>query len=705
LTPPEPELEAELRLGADDPVQRIVGVGPKTAAALEAIGIRRVADLLFHLPKRYEDRGTVISVEDAGNRHGSVLLHGRLTAGPGRHVRRRLHIIDGELVDQTGTLAIRWFNQPWIGDRVAAGVDAFVYGVVGTGKTGRKQIVNPEIEIAPRSAEADEVVPVYGRLGPLSGRRLRRVLDQAVDGLAGISDPVPAAIRQRFALPELTQALGRLHRPRPPADPGERSSFVTGLNEGSSEDQTRLAFDELLAVASVVAGYRTRRLEQSAKPVRVSSLFHRQAERALPFDLTPAQRRVVDEILGDLGGSVPMARLLQGDVGCGKTAVAILAILAVVSNGRQVALMAPTELLAEQLHRAVSTALDPFGYRIRLLTGSAAAADGRSRRSELAMGEIDVVVGTHALFQERVVYRDLGLVIIDEQHRFGVAQRQRLLDKGDSPHLLVMTATPIPRSLALTLYGDLDLSLIDELPPGRSPIRTEIRDPGARARIFSFLRSEIENGGQGYVVYPLIEASEKLEAAALEEHENAVRAALGGVEVGVLHGRLGRDEREAVADRFRRGAIKIILATTVIEVGVDVPAASVMVVESADRFGLSQLHQLRGRVGRGNRKSWCILVTGDDPTEHALRRLGVLAATNDGFAIAEADLEHRGAGEITGRRQWGAGSFRFADLLRHREWVVRTRSLARELAEEGELAELREALLRFYPVGSEFSIG
>ena len=703
MTPPEPE--AESPLGADDPVHRIVGIGPKTAAALETIGIRRVADLLFHLPKRYEDRGTVISVEDAEQHRGSVLLHGRLTAGSGRYVRRRLHINDGELTDDTGVMAIRWFNQPWVGERVAGGVDAFVYGVVGRGKAGRQQIVNPEIEIAPRSSEVDEVVPIYGRLGPLSGKRLRRALDQASDCLGELADPLPEAIRRRFALLPLGEALGRLHNPTLPEDSAERTPFVTALNEGSSEGHSRLAFDELLAVASVVAGYRARRLEQSAKPIRVSSRFHRQAERALTFDLTSAQRRVVDEIIGDLGRSVPMARLLQGDVGCGKTAVAILAILAVVSGGRQTALMAPTELLAEQLHRAVSTALDPFGYRICLLTGSSAAADGRSRRSELAKGEIDVVVGTHALFQERVTYRDLGLVIIDEQHRFGVAQRQQLLDKGDSPHLLVMTATPIPRSLALTLYGDLDLSLIDELPPGRTPVRTEIRDRGARERIFRFLRSEIEAGGQGFVVYPLIEASEKLEAAALEEHETFVRRAMGGVEVGVLHGRLGRDEREAVADRFRQGGIKIILATTVIEVGVDVPAASVMIIESADRFGLSQLHQLRGRVGRGSRKSWCILVTGDGPTEHALRRLEVLAATNDGFAIAEADLEHRGPGEITGRRQWGAESFRFADLLRHREWVVRTRSLARELAEDGKLAEVRDALLLFHPIGSEFSIG
>jgi len=323
----------------------------------------------------------------------------------------------------------------------------------------------------------------------------------------------------------------------------------------------------------------------------------------------------------------------------------------------------------------------------------------------LAVGDIDAVIGTHALFQEGVRYADLGLVVIDEQHRFGVAQRQQLLEKGESPHLLVMTATPIPRSLALTLYGDLDLSLIDELPPGRRQIRTEVRGVAARKRILRFLRSEIESGGQGYIVYPLIEASDKVAAAALEEHEETIRVGLGGLEIGVLHGRLGRDEREVVAGRFRRGELKVILATTVIEVGVDVPAASVMIVESAERFGLSQLHQLRGRVGRGARQSWCILVSGDDPSDGARRRLRVLESTTDGFEIAEADLEHRGPGELTGRRQWGAESFRFADLLRHRDLVLRTRSIARELAEEGRLPEVREALLRFHPIGVEFSIG
>lgn len=703
MTPPEPE--AELPLRADDPVHRIVGIGPKTAAKLEAIGIHRVADLLFHLPRRYEDRGRVITAHEAKTRLGAVLLHGRVTAGSGRYVRRRLHINDGELADETGVIPIRWFNQPWMVDRLESGVDAFVYGVVGRGRTDRIQLVNPEIEIASRSASVDQLVPIYGRLGPLAGKRLRKALDQAIESLEGLTDPLPEAILRRFALPPLSGALRGLHNPTLPDDPDMRDGFVAALNEASSDGHTRLAFDELLAVAVVVAGYRARRLEQSARPVRIAPTFPDRARRALPFDLTSAQQRVVGEIINDLGRSTPMARLLQGDVGCGKTAVAILAILAVLSDGRQAALMAPTELLAEQLHRSVSAALGGLGHRVSLLSGSTRAAESREVRSALASGEIEVVIGTHALFQERVAYKDLGLVIIDEQHRFGVAQRQRLLDKGSSPHLLVMTATPIPRSLALTIYGDLDLSVIDELPPGRTPIRTEIRDSGARERIFGFLRTEIEKGGQGYLVYPLIEGSEKLDAAALEAHEKTVRRAMKGVEIGVLHGRLGRDEREAVAERFRNGEIKLILATTVIEVGVDVPAASVMVVESADRFGLSQLHQLRGRVGRGSRKSWCILITGDEPSVNASRRLGVLAGTNDGFAIAEADLEHRGPGEITGRRQWGAESFRFAHLLRHRDWVVRTRAVARELAEEGTLADLRDALLIFHPVGAEYSIG
>lgn len=689
----------------DDPVERIVGIGPKSAAVLEAVGIRRVADLLFHLPRRYEDRGRVVTVDDAMRSRSPGLLHGRLTVRSARYVRRRLHITDGELADDSGVLRVRWFNQPWIAERLDGGVDAFVFGSVGFDRGGRPQLVNPEIEVGAITDGVDEIVPVYPRLGPLTGKRLRKVMEQALGCLEGMTDPVPGPVRRESGLADLVEALGALHRPQLPADSDRRSRLVEALNAGATDGHRRLAFDELLAVASVVAGTRARRLDQSATPIRVGPGFEDECRELFPFDLTPAQRRAIGEIVDDLARPVPMARLLQGDVGSGKTAVAIIAISAVLASGRQAALMAPTELLAEQLHRSVAATFAPSGARICLLTGSVPAVTAREHRSRLASGEIQVVVGTHALFQDSVAYADLGLVVIDEQHRFGVAQRQRLLDKGASPHLLVMTATPIPRSLALTLYGDLDLTVIDGLPPGRSPVRTEIRGVEARDRILDFLRTEIDAGGQAFIVFPLIEASEKVTAAALEEEETRIRAGLGGLEVGVLHGRLSRDERELVAGRFRRGELKVMLATTVVEVGVDVPAASVMVIESADRFGLSQLHQLRGRVGRGCRRSWCILVAGDGASEAAMRRLAVLAHTTDGFEIAEADLEHRGPGEITGLRQWGAEAFRFADLIEHRDLVGRTRAVARRLADDGTLDGVRDALLRCHPVGAEFSIG
>jgi len=687
-----------------DTVDRLKGIGPKTAGALALIGVRQVGDLIFHLPRRYQDRGSVLPLSAALEAGRPVLLHGRLTVRSARYLRRRLHIADGEFTDDTGRLPIRWFNQPWIVNRLEGEVEAFVFGTIGANKTGRLQMVNPEVEIAPISAEVDTVTPVYPKLGPLAGKRLRTALVQALECLDGLPDPLPGDLRREYALQGLREALDQLHNPVVPEDPGDRERMVAQLNAHQSPGHGRLAFDELLAVASVVAGYRARRFEQTAQPIRPRKGFTKAVESLFSFKLTDAQRRAALEIIEDLGGSVPMARLLQGDVGSGKTAVATIAILAALSGGRQAALMAPTELLAEQLHRSLSSSLGAIGHRVGMLTGTVPAAEAKAIRQDLAEGALDVVVGTHALFQESVDFADLGLVVIDEQHRFGVAQRQRLLDKGSAPHLLVMTATPIPRSLALTLYGDLELTIIDELPPGRRPIRTEIRDPSARGRILEFLRSEIDHGGQGYIVCPVIDASSKIDAVSLSEHESVIRDVLGEIEVGVLHGRLGGNERDAIAKRFRDGELKVILATTIIEVGVDVPAASVMVVENADRFGLSQLHQLRGRVGRGERQSWCVLVTGEQPSENGLRRLRVLEGTNDGFQIAEADLRHRGPGELTGQRQWGAESFRFADLMDH-EMVRRTRAVARRLADEGRLDSIREDLLGLHPVGEVFAVG
>jgi ATP-dependent DNA helicase RecG len=691
-------------LQPDDSVEVLRGIGPKTAAAFAEAGVRRVVDLLFHLPRRYQDRGSVVLVSDALTVDHPVLLHGRLTVTSSRYVRRRLHIADGELTDASGSVPVRWFNQPWMVQRLEGGVEALVFGSIATNRAGRLQLVNPEVEVGRRAGDEPTITPIYPKLGPLSGRRLRTVISQSLACLEDLDDPLPEDLRRELALPGLAEALATLHDASPPESADARESFVATLNAGRSPAHRRLAFDEFLATAAVVAGARARRLEQTARPIVPGESFRDQASSLFDFELTAAQRRAARRIVADLSGSTPMARLLQGDVGSGKTAVATIAILAAVNAGRQAALMAPTELLAQQLYRSVAASLGGIGYRIGVLTGAMSAAGAKALRDDLASGDLDLVVGTHALFQEAVDFADLGLVVIDEQHRFGVVQRQRLLDKGTAPHLLVMTATPIPRSLALTLYGDLELTVIDELPPGRRPIRTEVRDPSARDRILRFVRAEVDRGGQAYIVCPVIDTPSKTELVSLVEHEAVVRSALGPVEIGILHGRLTAEEREAIAGRFRSGDLKVILATTIIEVGVDVPAASVMVVESADRFGLSQLHQLRGRVGRGDRQSWCVLVTGEEPSENGLRRLRVLERTTDGFEIAEADLRHRGPGELAGQRQWGDQSFRFADLTDH-EMVRRTRDLARRLADRGALETIRDRLLRYHRVVGVFSIG
>jgi ATP-dependent DNA helicase RecG len=690
---------------ADDPVEKITGIGPKTASALADSGVQRVADLVLHIPRRYEDRSRAVTVREAQTIRGPVLIRGHITATEARWVRRRLHIADGQVVDDSGSLAVRWFNQPWIANRLGEPADAYVWGVVGRSRTGRIQIVNPEVQIADADVAVEDVVPVYSKLGPLAGKRLRKALNRAIEGLASMEDPLPTELVRELDLLPLADALGELHLPSLPPEPIPRKREIDRLERRTSRAHLRLAFDELLAVASVVTEFRGRRRLQRAVPIRVAGGFERRCRGVLPFEPTAGQWRVLDEIVADLAEPVPMARLLQGDVGCGKTAVAGMAIVAALDAARQAAMMAPTELLAEQLHSTISSLLGPLGHESWLLTGSTPAGDARSIRRALADGRTGVVVGTHALIQHSTDYANLGLAVIDEQHRFGVSQRQALLEKGTSPHLLVMTATPIPRSLALTLYGDLDLSVIDQLPPGRSPVRTEIRSTAARPRIWRFIASEIADGGQAYMVYPAIEHSDRAAVAALEEYVDEVRQALGGIEIGVLHGRLDRSARERVTGAFRSGDLKVVMATTVIEVGVDVPGASVMVVESADRFGLSQLHQLRGRVGRGSRPSWCILVTGDEPSAEAVSRLRVMQRTADGFEIAEADLRHRGPGEMLGVRQWGAESFRFADLAGHRDLVRRTRDVARRLAENGLLEDVRDRLLELHPVGRVFAVG
>ena len=686
---------AELLPG--DPLTELKGIGPKSAEALSAEGFNNVLDLLFHLPRRYEDRTRVTGLDQRLQSGSRVLLRGRIKGVRLRRVpRRKMVIVDCIVDDGRGNLKVVWFNHRWIHTRLADEPELYLYGQLRETRGGSLQLVNPEIEEV--GEEAARIVPVYRRLGPFGGRRLRRLIEQCLPVADSCRDPVPESILRKYELPALCDVLHELHDPSVPEDVEHRKSALEDLDSGNSDSHHRLAFDELLAFACAMRSRRTARTATIAATVDTSVIDHRRVREILPFDLTAAQQRVLEEIKADLRSGTPMARLMQGDVGCGKTVIAGLAMLTVLDSHHQVAFMAPTELLAEQHARTLSELLGAAGHTVHQLTGSLSAAEQRQVRKGLADGSIRFVVGTHALFQESVVFQDLGLVVVDEQHRFGVAQRQALAEKGQTPHLLVMTATPIPRSLALTVYGDLDLSMIDELPPGRRPVRTHLRFEDSRAKVLDFAREEIVSGGRVFVVYPIIDESQEIEAAALTEHEEAVREALPGVGVEVLHGRLDRTMREEAISRFREGSAQVLLATTVVEVGVDVAEASLIIIESAQRFGLSQLHQLRGRVGRGERQAWCVLMAEDGIGAEARHRLEVVCSTNDGFEIAEADLEFRGPGELTGVRQWGPGGFRFANLFRDRELISLTKELATQFQSAGELEELLKALGTYHRV-------
>ncbi len=672
------------------PLTALPGIGAVRAKQLAAVGVVTILDLLAHLPVRWEDRTRELPLQELREPGGPWRLHGRLEKVRARRRRGRgrgrVSVVTARLVDGDQWLDVVWFNQPWVADQLASGDDVVVFGSVRRDDRGMLQLVNPELitdgEEGPRGAWQ----PCYRQLGPLSERRLRALMPQALDMLRGEADPIGPRLCSELGLAGRIEALAAVHCPTP----GERP-LEDQYAEAVASARRRLAVEELIATAAVGVLDRRRRSGLEAPVCSVTDDLRAIARGVLPFRLTGAQRRVIREIVNDLERSQPMARLLHGDVGSGKTVVAVLATLVALENDLQVAVMAPTELLAEQQHRSFEHLLASSGHRPRLLTGSVAASDRQEVLAGIASGDVRVVVGTHALIQGTVRFRRLGLVIVDEQHRFGVHHRQALVDKSVAPHLLVMSATPIPRTLALTVYGGLDVSRIDELPPGRSPVRTVVRSQRARPRVEAFLRREIDDGGRVYIVFPLIESSassERTGTVALHDRIEALQQSLGEASIGVVHGRLGRDERDQVTRAFRDGSIQVLLATTVVEVGVDVPEASVMVVESAERFGLSQLHQLRGRVGRGVRPSWCVLVTGPEVTSAARQRLGVLCRTTDGFEIAEADLRLRGPGELAGLRQSGLAGLRFADVARDQALVELASRATHLLADRGQLHEV-----------------
>ncbi len=696
---------------ADDllatPLQFLKGVGPRRAADLARAGLHTVEDLLYRFPIRYEDRSCLRPV--AAIRPGRpALVAGRVLSATLRNTRRPgFRIFELLVGDDSGASRATWLNQPFLRDVFTVGQHVMLYGAAELRGTSSPQLTNPQYEILEEgegeTVHTGRIVPVYERTGTVTSKMQRRITHDVLERLTpDLSDPLPDAIRTRHHWPARQAALWALHFPPPDGDTdrtgtaggaGSAESVdvtepadaaLAALNAYSTPAQQRLIFEEAFAFElGLLARRRHTSLERKPTPIEVNDRIRASARAVLPFRLTAGQRQALKEIVEDLQRAQPMNRLLQGDVGAGKTIVALLAALVVMENGLQVAFMAPTEILSEQHYLTISRLLQASRFRVALLTGAASGTARRQQLAEIAAGSVHLVVGTHALVQGDVLFKQLGLVVIDEQHRFGVLQRATLRTKGVRPDVLVMTATPIPRTLALTMYGDLDVSVIRDLPPGRLPIRTSARPESRRDAVNEFVRQQIEAGRQAYVIYPLVEESDKVDLkAATEMADTLAQDVFPAFRIGLLHGRLKPEGRDRVMKAFAAGDLDVLVSTTVVEVGVDVPNASVMVVEHAERFGLAQLHQLRGRVGRGAHQSYCCLLYQEPLSDEARGRLRAMTDTTDGFEIADRDLQLRGPGDFFGTRQAGVPTFRLVDLVRDRDLLVAAQTEAAKVLDE-----------------------
>jgi ATP-dependent DNA helicase RecG len=643
----------------------VKGVGPARAAMLEAKGLKVVEDLLGYAPFRYEDRSNVKLIRSlAPGEMATVLAEVRSTRVSGFQ-RRNLGLFEATFTDASGSvLTAKWFHGAYLNDVFAPGQRVALFGKIEYDNYKHTLgIMHPEFEILSGDDDGDaslhtgRVVPVYEAASKVSTRVLRGVVHRILEGLGGVDDPLPPHLLDQLKLPDRWTAIRQLHFPAADTD-------LRLLNSFRSPAQFRLIFEEFFWLECGLELKRAKARQDPGIAFDLSDRVRERIKQMLPFKPTGAQKRVLREIAQDMAEPHPMYRLLQGDVGSGKTLVAVEAAIIAIENGYQVAVLAPTEILATQHYLYFKKLFQKLNYVTVLLTGSNTAREKVGLKKLVAAGLAPVVIGTHALLEEDVQFKKLGLAIVDEQHRFGVEQRQKLMEKGEHPDVLVMTATPIPRTLALTVYGDLDVSVIDELPPGRKPIVTKQADQTRIEQVYSFLRQQVDLGRQAYVVYPIIEESEtQAMKAAQKMHELLSKIVFPDVTVGLLHGKLKSAEKEAVMEQFQRGEIKILVATTVIEVGVDVPNATVMVIEQAERFGLAQLHQLRGRVGRGAEQSYCILVT-EKLNVQARERIRTLVDSNDGFYIAEMDMKLRGPGEFFGTRQSGLPALQIGNILR-----------------------------------------
>ena len=649
------------------PLQFIKGVGPRRARDLERAGLETVEDFLLRFPLRYEDRARLTTVAKLRPGTTATVVAEVLSSGLRSTRRPGFRLFELIVKDATGPVRAVFPNQAFLRDVFHAGQQVVLYGPLEFRGSGGLQFTNPEFEIIRGEADDDDatvhtgrIVPIYEKIGTLTPRVQRTLVHRLLSEMPpALPDPIPEPILARHHFPSRRDAIAAVHFP--PA--GEA---VDALNARTTLAQRRLIFEEFfLFQAGLVL--RKRRSAADLKPttIVVDDRIRESARRALPFKLTGGQKDALRDIVSDMQRPQPMNRLLQGDVGAGKTVVALIAAVVAMENGLQVAFMAPTEILADQHYLTLRRMLDQSRFRVAQLTGSIGAARRREVHAELASGAVNLVVGTHALAEEAVGFKSLGLVIIDEQHRFGVEQRATLRSKGLRPDVLVMTATPIPRTLGLTVFGDLDVSVIRELPPGRQPIATMARPESRRDDAYRLARRELEAGRQVYVIYPLVEESEKVDLRAATEMSDHLRNEIfPEYTVALLHGRLKPDEKDRVMSMFARGDVHVLVSTTVIEVGVDVPNATVMLVEHAERFGLSQLHQLRGRIGRGMHASTCVLLYQAPLGDAGRARLDALVETNDGFLIAERDLEQRGPGDFFGTRQSGLPTLRVGDLQR-----------------------------------------
>lgn len=698
--PPPPASEVRNMFSdLDTSIQYIKGVGPKMAEKLARLNIRTVEDALYALPRDYEDRRNFSKIRGLHEGERATLVgQVALTGQAGRYGRQ----FEALVQDDTGTISLKWFNTgKWIKEKIHRDDRVVVFGTARRWRT-QWEMHHPEVTVLDEEEDpgAGGILPVYPSTEGIGQWYLRRIAARTVEQFAAIvPDSVPPAVRSRLKLMPLDEAFKRVHAP-------SENDDIEALRMKTSAAHQRLVFNEFFALEAGLALRRRGTIEEPAWPLDARGSMIRALVEHLPFELTEAQKRVFKQMRDDLKRPHPMNRLLQGDVGSGKTLVALMGCLLAIESGYQAAFMAPTEILAEQHYRTFRRLLDPINVPVILLLGKQKGTEKRRAIEGIASGEPSLVIGTHAVIQEAVQFDRLAYAVVDEQHRFGVRQRQTLKAKGEEkvPHTLVMTATPIPRTLALTVYGDLKLSIIDEMPPGRLPIKTRLVSERGREKVWEEVRREVEAGHRAYIVYPLVEESEKSDDLldATGQAELLAKNVFPGLPLGLIHGRMKPEEKERVMLDFAAGKIRILVATTVIEVGIDVPEATIMVVEHAERFGLSQLHQLRGRVGRGKDASSCHLIYKFARSDNARRRLDIMAETNDGFRIAETDLEIRGPGEFLGTRQSGMPDFRVANIARDGRALISAKKEAFQVIDEDPLLvvpqhqALRESLKRLW---------